>query len=200
MDKMDEMRLEKLIDETLSTMDPVKIPDDLHFDAAEIMRRAKREEEAEKPKAAEPVSFSDRLKERTRSRSFTRWAAAAAAFVILLGVYGATRDNGNVPVDPDDGVVIGVDDPVDPELPSGPNVLIPEESYDALFEEALAEEEFAALFSEEDKGHGYRITSAESVSGGVMFHVYFYENEEEYASGLVNEENIRRLLWKTESL
>ena len=44
---MDEVRLEKLIEETLSTMDPVEVPKDLHFDAAKIMRLARMEEEAE---------------------------------------------------------------------------------------------------------------------------------------------------------
>ena len=85
---MDEVRLEKLIEETLSTMDPVEVPKDLHFDAAKIMRMARMEEEAEAERNPAPISFLDRLKASFGSRNMTRFAAAAAAFAVLLGVYG----------------------------------------------------------------------------------------------------------------
>ena len=85
---MDEVRLEKLIEETLSTMDPVEVPKDLHFDAAKIMRLARMEEEAEAEKMPAPLSFMDRLRQTFQSRSMVRFAGAAAAFVVLLGVYG----------------------------------------------------------------------------------------------------------------
>ncbi len=321
---MDEKRLEKLIEETLSTMDPVKVPDDLHFDAAKIMRLAKMQEEEEAERTPAPVSFMDRMREMFQSRSWTRFAAAAAAFVVLLGVYGMWKSgSGPAPVpgnDPsqtaeidDPGVPaalpdnpIEVDDPgqtedpvtqEDPAVPDGPeeppveepvtpppavtpqqpvqsadnpkppvvtppapqppapeqeepvvedeppveeepdevdnpteyaggNEIDPEEQipddetpaaepggltekdpenpeedeFEALLEEALQDEEFAGAFAEEDKGFGHRIQDVQEVPEGTEFMVYFYESEEEQLAGTVNEDNVRSILWKKESL
>ena len=68
---MDEVRLEKLIEETLSTMDPVEVPKDLRFDAAKIMRLARMEEEAEAERTPAPLSFADRLRQVFQSRSMS---------------------------------------------------------------------------------------------------------------------------------
>ena len=328
---MDEKRLENLIEETLSTMDPVEVPKDLHFDAAKIMRLAKMQEEEEAERTPAPVSFFDRMRETFRSRSWTRYAAAAAAFVVLLGIYGMTRDgSGIAPVpgsDPSHVAEIGDDtiplappddpietedpvqseDPVTPEVPdegpqtetpdntpvppvtpsqppqsadshtpapqnptpqppsvtpqqpdtepeepgivedppveeepdevdnpteyAGGNEIDPDEEtqnppeeegpgeepgdeqtepadpedpeeniYENMLAEALQDEEFAAEFAAEDKGFGHNILSVEDVPDGTEFMVYFYEDEEEAASGTVNEDNIRSILWKKESL
>ena len=322
------MRLEKLIEETLSTMDPVEVPEDLHFDAAKIMRLAKMQEEEEAARAPAPVSFLDRMRETFRSRSWTRYAVAAAAFVVVLGIYGMTRGGSDVPPVPgsDPGQIAVIDDPtvpttppddpvqtedpvqsedpVTPEVPDepqqpedpetvpapvvtpqqptqsaqnppkpkppapkppaeeqtqqpgteteGPDIVEepveeepdevdnpteyaggneidpdeepqnppegqgeepagpeepgeepddPEENiYENMLTEALQDEEFAADFAAEDKGFGHNIRSVEDVPDGTEFMVYFYENEEEAASGTVNEDDIRSILWKKESL
>jgi hypothetical protein len=140
---MDELRLEKLIEETLSTMDPVEVPKDLHFDAAKIMRMARMEEEAEAERDPAPVSFFDRLRESFGSRNWTRFAAAAAAFAVLLGVYGfwksgqmpgpvpgndpsqvAEIDDPTIPLGPPEEVTVPVepDEPVVPDVPEQPPV------------------------------------------------------------------------------
>ena len=323
---MDEKRLENLIEETLSTMDPVEVPKDLYFDAAKIMPLAKMQEEEEAERAPAPVSFFDRMRETFRSRSWTRYAAAAAAFVVLLGVYGMTRDGSGVPPVPgndpshvaeiDDPTIplsppddpIQTDDPVqteDPDTPdipgeeqqpdetevtpvtpvtpsqpvqsaeghkpapqnpapppapvtpsqpdpepeepvveepveeepgevdnpteyAGGNEIDPEEqipddetpaaqpgdqtgeepetetpeedAYETMLQEALQDEEFAAEFEAEDKGFGHNIVDVQDVPEGTEFMVYFYESEEEQLAGTVNEDDIRSILWKKESL
>ena len=315
---MDEKRLENLIEETLSTMDPVEVPKDLHFDAAKIMRLAKMQEEEEAERNPAPLSFFERMRETFRSRSWTRYAAAAAAFVVLLGIYGMTRDGSGVapvpgsdpgqvaviddptvPLTPPDEPVqtedpVQSEDPVTPDVPDEPqqsedpettqtpavtpapptqsaqnppkpqppapkppaeeqqpvvdteepgtdeepveeepdevdnpteyaggNEIDPDEQgeepanpeeagedpedpeeniYENMLAEALQDEEFAADFAAEDKGFGHNIRSVEDVPDGTEFMVYFYESEEEAASGTVNEDNIRSILWKKESL
>ena len=307
---MDEKRLEKLIEETLSTMDPVKVPDDLHFDAAKIMRLAKMQEEEEAERTPAPVSFMDRMREMFQSRSWTRFAAAAAAFVVLLGVYGMWKSgSGPAPVpgnDPsqtaeidDPGVPTALpenpieaddpgqaedpvtqedpavpDEPVTPQQPvqsadspkppvitppapqppapeqeepvseeeppveeepdevdnpteyAGGNEIDPEEQipddetpaaepgglsenepenpeeneFETMLEEALQDEGFAADFAAEDKGFGHNIMDVQDVPEGTEFMVYFYESEEEQLAGTVNEDDVRSILWKKESL
>ena len=310
---MDEVRLEKLIEETLSTMDPVEVPKDLHFDAAKIMRLARMEEEAEAEKKPVPLSFMDRLRQAFQSRSMVRFAGAAAAFVVLLGVYGVWKsgsvpaplpgndpaqtaeiDDPNVPTTlPDNPIVVDdpvqTEDPVTPDVPDEPpaeedpvvtpppavtphqpvqsaenpkppvvtppapqqpevteetpveeepsdidvgeeyaggNEIDPEEQipdgetpaappeeqtgeetadpeeneFEILLEEALQDEEFAADFAAEDKGFGHNIVDVQDVPEGTEFMVYFYESEEEQLAGTVNEDDIRSILWKKESL
>ncbi len=317
---MDEVRLEKLIEETLSTMDPVEVPKDLHFDAAKIMRLARMEEEAEAEKKPVPLSFMDRLRQTFQSRSMVRFAGAAAAFVVLLGVYGVWKsgsvpaplpgndpaqtaeiDDPNVPTTlPDNPIVVDdpvqTEDPVTPDVPDEPpaeddpvvtpppavtphqpvqsaenptppvvtppapqqpavepenpvaedeppveeepgevddpteyaggNEIDPEEQipddetpaappeeqtgeeaadpeeneFEILLEEALQDEAFAADFAAEDKGFGHNIVDVQDVPEGTEFMVYFYESEEEQLAGTVNEDDIRSILWKKESL
>ena len=317
---MDEVRLEKLIEETLSTMDPVEVPKDLHFDAAKIMRLARMEEEAEAEKKPAPLSFMDRLRQAFQSRSMVRFAGAAAAFVVLLGVYGVWKSGsvpaplpGNDPAQtaeiddpgvpttlPDNPIVVDdpvqTEDPVTPDVPDEPpaeddpvvtpphavtpqqpvqsaenpkppvvtppapqppavepeepvaedeppveeepgevdnpteyaggNEIDPEEQipdgetpaappeeqtgeetadpekneFEILLEEALQDEAFAADFAAEDKGFGHNIVDVQDVPEGTEFMVYFYESEEEQLAGTVNEDDIRSILWKKESL
>ncbi|MBQ6294379.1 MAG: hypothetical protein IJK80_00795 [Firmicutes bacterium] len=317
---MDEVRLEKLIEETLSTMDPVEVPKDLHFDAAKIMRLARMEEESEAEKMPAPLSFMDRLRQAFQSRSMVRFAGAAAAFVVLLGVYGVWKSGsvpaplpGNDPAQtaeiddpgvpttlPDNPIVVDdpvqTEDPVTPDVPDEPpaeddpvvtpphavtpqqpvqsaenpkppvvtppapqppaaepeepvaedeppveeepgevdnpteyaggNEIDPEEQipddetpaappeeqtgeetadpeeneFEILLEEALQDEAFAADFAAEDKGFGHNIVDVQDVPEGTEFMVYFYESEEEQLAGTVNEDDIRSILWKKESL
>ena len=137
---MDDLRLDNLIDETLKTIDPVEVPKDLHFDAAKIMRLARMEEEAEAEAKREerpaPLLSLSRLRDVFQSRSWMRYAAAAAAFAVLLGVYtlsqrgepvvpvpgGPTNvadveiDDGQIPLaQPDDPVQDGEDPAVIPD-------------------------------------------------------------------------------------
>ena len=311
-------------------MDPVEVPKDLHFDAAKIIRLAKMQEEEEKEREPVPVSFLDRLRESFQSRRWTRYAAAAAAFVVLLGVYGMTRGGSDVPPGPgtDPGQVAVIDDPTEPltppdepvqedpvqtddpvvtdvpedgqqteeppetvtpaqptqsaqnppkpqqpkpkppveqqpqqteetdpeeivedpaveeetdevdnpteyaggkeidpdeepqdppegqgEEPAGPEEPgdepvepgeegdDPEENiWENQLQQAMQDEAFAEQYNAEDKGFGHSIRSVEDVPDGTEFMVYFYENEEEAASGTINEDDIRSILWKKESL
>lgn len=185
---MGEDRFDNLIDETLSTMEPVKLPEDLRFDAAKIMRLAKMEEE-EEAAANRSSSFSGRLK--AFFKNPTRLAAAAAAFIILLGVYGITKQP-DVIVDP--GEVI-----TPPEYQAGLTIY-PEESFEEMLAQAMEDESFAAQFNEEDKGYGYVIRSVQDCADGIEFMVYYYESEEESLAGTVNEENVRSIIWQKESL
>ncbi len=222
---MDEKRLENLIEETLSTMDPVEIPKDLHFDAAKIMRLARMEEEEEAARQPETRSFMDRLMERFQSRTWTRFAAAAAAFALVLGVYGMTRDGGKIPgmpgTDPTQVADIG-DNEIPLAGPGGEDEIVEEDSSDVvdtpefagglelspeeeesiweeMLQKALLNEAFAKEFAAQDRGFGYRIRNAEDVPEGTLFMIYFYESLEEQTSGIVREDSIRSILWKKES-
>lgn len=302
---MDDLRLDNLIDETLKTIDPVEIPEDLHFDAAKIMRLARMEEEAEAEAKREerpaPLLSLSRLRDVFQSRSWTRYAAAAAAFAILLGVYGFSHngegdpavpvpggptnvadveiDDGQIPLAEPDDPMQGEEDPavtpgteVDPQPETDPQPAVtpappvqsaentpapvqpqpapapaepetppeviddqetpaaegpeyaggleenpaegetpqPDPAVDpenpqedilgSLLELAMQNESFAESFAAEDKGYGYQLLKAEDVPDGTQFMVYFYESEEEAAAQTVNEENVRSILWKRESL
>lgn len=308
---MDDLRLDNLIDETLKTIDPVEVPKDLHFDAAKIMRLARMEEEAEAEAKREerpaPLLSLSRLRDVFQSRSWMRYAAAAAAFAVLLGVYtlsqsgepvvpvpgGPTNvadveiDDGQIPLaQPDDPVQDGEDPAVTPDPEQGsaedpvqtedpqpavtpappvqsaettpkppapqpaptPATPEPETPTDVIEDEetpavegpeyaggletdpvegeepvtdpgepgegetpqedilgsllalAMQNESFAADFAAEDKGFGYQLLKAEDVPDGTKFMVYFYESEEEAAAQTINEENVRSILWKRESL
>ena len=88
------------------------------------------------------------------------------------------------------------EDPQEPPEEEKPQ----EDILGSLLALALQNESFAESFAAEDLGFGYQVLKAEDVPDGTQFMVYFYESEEEAADQTVNEENIRSILWKRESL
>lgn len=88
------------------------------------------------------------------------------------------------------------EDPQEPPEEEKPQ----EDILGSLLALALQNESFAESFAAEDLGFGYQVLKAEDVPDGTQFMVYFYESEEEAAAQTVNEENIRSILWKRESL
>ena len=265
------------------------------------------EAEAKREERPAPLLSLSRLRDVFQSRSWMRYAAAAAAFAVLLGVYtlsqsgepvvpvpgGPTNvadveiENGQIPLAEPEDPFEGTDDPAvtpDPEQGSAedpvqtedpqpavtpappvqsaettpkppapqpaptPATPEPETPTDVIEDEetpaaegpeyaggletdpvegeepvtdprepgesetpqedilgsllalAMQNESFAADFAAEDKGFGYQLLKAEDVPDGTQFMVYFYESEEEAAAQTINEENIRSILWKRESL
>ncbi len=312
---MDDLRLDNLIDEALSSIEPVEVPKDLHFDAAKIMKLAEMQEKAEAEARREEIpaapSVLVRLRQSFQNRSWTRYAAAAAAFAILLGVYSFFNgeddnplippvgdpthtaeveiDDGSIPLatpdedipdeEPDDpvtdpqpeqepdvttppeeetppapppvqsadnpkppaprppvdpsapvqdeqpavdveeetedppvegseyaeGLEIPAEDPEEPtetqEAPEGEEPPAPQEDIlGSLFSLAMQNESFAESINALDAGFGYKVLKAEDVPDGTQFMVYFYASEEESTSETVNEDEIRSVLWKRESL
>lgn len=183
MSKMDDERIDNLIEETLSGIDRVEPPSDLHFDAAQIIR------DSSKKTSAEPLLLRWR-----------RYAAIAAAFFILLGVYSLNR-SGVFSPQPQD-IIEDHPGPIlqSPQYHAGYEI-DPQQyaAYEELLAAARQDETLNTHFSEYDKGFGYVILSAEEAAENVQFMIYFYQSEDEKASGFVDTENIRSLLWKKES-
>ena len=104
-------------------------------------------------------------------------------------------------IDPDEQIPDDETPAASPEEPAGEEPADPEENeFEILLEEAMQDEEFAADFAAEDKGFGHNIVDVQDVPEGTEFMVYFYESEEEQLAGTVNEDDIRSILWKKESL